>query len=194
MRYSAEHKAKNHETIISAAARAFREHGSESSGIGTVMKKVGLTKGGFYRHFESKDALFVRAVARAFEEMGTGMVDAARTAPEGQALQAMIERYLSVRHANSPGAGCVLAALAPEIARMPALVRKEIEVHLNAYRERLLPFVPGRTRDERLATCRLLFSSMAGALMLARVASDPHTQEARLKEARNFFIKQFAER
>jgi len=57
-----------------------------------------------------------------------------------------------------------------------------------------LPFVPGRTRDERLATCRLLFSSMAGALMLARVASDPHTQEARLKEARNFFIKQFAER
>ena len=67
MRYSAEHKARNHENIISVAARTFREQGADSSGIGTVMKKVGLTKGGFYRHFESKDDLFVEAVARAFE-------------------------------------------------------------------------------------------------------------------------------
>jgi AcrR family transcriptional regulator len=58
-----------HENILSVAARSFREHGSDSSGIGTVMKKIGLTKGGFYRHFESKDDLFVKAVARAFDEM-----------------------------------------------------------------------------------------------------------------------------
>ena len=63
MRYSQEHKAKNHERILSIAARSFREHGGDSSGIGTVMKKVGLTKGGFYRHFASKDDLFVEAVA-----------------------------------------------------------------------------------------------------------------------------------
>ena len=56
------------------AARSFREHGGDSSGIGTVMKKVGLTKGGFYRHFKSKDDLFVEAVARAFDEMGSGML------------------------------------------------------------------------------------------------------------------------
>jgi len=59
MRYSAEHKAQNHEKILSLAARSFRENGGDSSGIGTVMKKVGLTKGGFYRHFKSKDDLFV---------------------------------------------------------------------------------------------------------------------------------------
>ena len=70
MRYSLEHKAQNHENILSVAARSFREHGGDSSGIGTVMKKVGLTKGGFYRHFKSKDDLFVEAVARAFDEMG----------------------------------------------------------------------------------------------------------------------------
>ena len=70
MRYSLEHKAQNHENILSVAARSFREHGGDSSGIGTVMKKVGLTKGGFYRHFKSKDDLFVEAVARALDETG----------------------------------------------------------------------------------------------------------------------------
>lgn len=193
MRYSTEHKAQNHENILSVAARSFREHGGDNSGIGTVMKKVGLAKGGFYRHFESKDDLFVEAVARAFEEMGRGMVNAAKSAPEGQAMRVMIERYLSVRHANSPGTGCVLAALAPELARKPLSVRKRIEASLDAYRERLLPFVQGQTREDKLAKCRLLFSSMAGVLMMARVTADPHKREQRLSEAREFFTKCFAE-
>src|SRR5207244_6447354 len=64
-------------------------------------------KRGFYRHFASKDDLLVEAVARAFDEMGTGMLEAAKSAPEGQALRAIIERYLSTGHANSPGMGCV---------------------------------------------------------------------------------------
>ena len=193
MRYSVEHKAQNHENILSVAARSFREHGGDSSGIGTVMKKVGLTKGGFYRHFKSKDDLFVEAVARAFDEMGRGMLEIAKSAPEGQALRPMIEYYLSARHANSPGTGCVVAALAPELARKPLSVRKRIEASLDAYRERLLPFVPGKTREEKLTKCRLLFSSMAGVLMMARITSNPQVREQRLTEARNFFIKCFAE-
>src|SRR6184192_1376937 len=148
MRYSAEHKAQNHENILFVAARCFRERGGDSSGIGTVMKKVGLKKGGFYRHFKSKDDLFVEAVARALDETGRGMVEVAKSAPEGQALRAVIERYLSVGHLNSPGTGCVRAALGPELARKPIAVRKRIETLLGAYRERFLPFVPGRTREE----------------------------------------------
>jgi TetR/AcrR family transcriptional repressor of nem operon len=193
MRYSSEHKAQNHENILSVAARSFREHGGDTSGIGTVMKKVGLTKGGFYRHFESKDDLFVEAVARAFDEMGNGMLKVANSAPEGHALRAMIEHYLSTRHANSPGVGCVVAALGPELARKPLSVRKRIEASLDAYRERLLPFVPGQTREEKLEKCKLLFSSMAGVLMMARITSDPKKREQRLMEGRNFFIKSFAE-
>jgi TetR/AcrR family transcriptional repressor of nem operon len=193
MRYSPEHKAQNHENILSVAARSFREHGGDTSGIGTVMKKVGLTKGGFYRHFESKDDLFVEAVARAFDEMGNGMLKVANAAPEGHALRAMIEHYLSTRHANSPGVGCVVAALGPELARKPLSVRKRIEASLDAYRERLLPFVPGQTREEKLEKCKLLFSSMAGVLMMARITSDPKKREQRLMEGRNFFIKSFAE-
>ncbi len=188
-----EHKARNHEKILSVAARTFRERGGDSSGIGTVMKKAGLKKGGFYRHFRSKDDLFVEAVARALDETGRGMVEVAEAAPDGQALRAIIERYLSVRHANSPGSGCVRAALGPELARKPLAVRQRIEALLEAYRERLSPFMPGRTREEKLAKCRLLFPSMAGVLMRVRVIPDPQRREERLREARDFFMKSFAE-
>ena len=193
MRYSAEHKARSHEKILSMAARSFRERGGDSSGIGTVMRKVGLKKGGFYRHFKSKDDLFVEAVARALDETGRGMEEVAKSASGGQALQAIIDRYLSVAHANSPGSGCVRAALGPELARKPLSVRKRIERLLEGYRERLSPFVPGKTREERLAKTRLLFPSMAGVLMMVRVIPDPQTRELRLEEARKFFLKCFAE-
>jgi TetR/AcrR family transcriptional repressor of nem operon len=158
-----------------------------------VMKKVGPEKRGFYRHFKSKDDLFVEAVARALEETGRGMVEVAESAPEGQALRAIIERYLSAGHANSPGTGCVRAALGPELARKPVSVRKRIETLLQAYRERFLPFMPGQTREEKLAKIRLLFPSMAGVLMMARVSPNSKKREQILMEARTFFIKSFAE-
>jgi TetR/AcrR family transcriptional repressor of nem operon len=157
------------------------------------MKKVGLKKGGFYRHFKSKDDLFVEAVARALDETGRGMVEVAKSAPEGQAVRAIIERYLSAGHANSPGTGCVRAAMGPELARKPLAVRRKIEALLEAYRERFLPFMPGQTREEKQRKIRLLFPSMAGVLMMARVSSDPKRREQYLMEARNFFLKCFAE-
>lgn len=191
MRYSPEHKAENHEKILEIAARAFREHGGDSSGIGTVMQNAGLTKGGFYRHFESKDDLFVQGVARAFDQMGKGMAEVAKSAPEGLALRRMIEYYLSDRHANSPGMGCVFSALGPELARKPLPVRKRIEACLETYRERLLPFVPGRTREEKVLKFQLLFPSMAGVLTSARMASSTQKRAHILTEARKFFIRSF---
>ncbi len=193
MRYSLEHKARNREKILGMAARSIRERGGDTSGIGTVMKKAGLTKGGFYRHFASKDDLFVEAVARAFEEMGGGMLEAAKSAPKGRALPAIIERYLSTDHANSPGMGCVLAALGPEITRKPVTVRKRIEAVREAYRERLLPFVPGRTRQERVTQFQLLFPSMAGVLTSVRMNLSAEKREELLREARSFFISVFAQ-
>ena len=157
------------------------------------MKKVGLKKGGFYRHFRSKDDLFVEAVARALEETGRGLVEVGSAAPEGQGMRAIIERYLSVGHAKSPGTGCVRATLGPELARKPVAVRRRIEPLLQAYRERLLPFMPGATRAEKLAKIRLLFPSMAGVLMMARVTPNSETCEQILREARSFFLKNFAE-
>ena len=96
-------------------------------------------------------------------------------------------------HANSPGTGCVRAALGPELARKPVAVRRRIEALLEAYRERLLPFMPGQTREEKLVKIRFLFSSMAGVLMMARVSPDAQRREQILMEARDFFINCFAE-
>jgi TetR/AcrR family transcriptional regulator, transcriptional repressor for nem operon len=121
------------------------------------------------------------------------MVEVAESAPEGEALRAIIERYLSVGHLNSPGTGCVRAALGPELARKPLAVRRRIEALLDAYRERFLPFVPGQTREEKQTKIRLLFPSMAGVLMMARVSPDPQRREQILADARKFFIKCFAE-
>jgi TetR/AcrR family transcriptional repressor of nem operon len=87
----------------------------------------------------------------------------------------------------------VRATLGPELARKPVAVRRKIEALLEAYRERFLPFVPGQTREEKQAKIRLLFPSMAGVLMMARVISSPERREQILMEARDFFIKCFAE-
>ena len=104
----------------------------------------------------------------------------------------MIEHYLSVRHTNSPGMGCVFAALGPELARKPLSVRRRIEASREAYRERLLPFVPGRTHEEKVAKYQLLFPSMAGVLTAVRLTQSRQKREQMLKEARSFFIQTFA--
>ena len=116
------------------------------------------------------------------------MLEVARSAPEGQALRAIIERYLSPRHANSPGMGCVISALGPEFARKPLSVRRRIEASREAYRERL-PFVSGQTREEKVAKFQLLFPSMAGMLTAIRMTLSTQRREQMLMEARDFFIK-----
>jgi TetR/AcrR family transcriptional repressor of nem operon len=87
----------------------------------------------------------------------------------------------------------VRASLGPELARKPLAVRRRIEALLEAYRERFLPFMPGKNREEKQAKTRLLFPSMAGVLMMARVSPDPQRREHILMEARKFFTKCFAE-
>src|SRR5579862_536507 len=177
MRYPAEQKAATHEKILAAAARSFREHGSEMNGIGQVMKELGLTKGGFYRHFESKGDLYATAVARAFQELGDRMVAVAEAAPKGAGLRAVIEQYLSAKHLNAPGAGCPLAALAPEIARQPLEVRKRINHSMLAYADRMLPYISGRTAEEKRARVFILFAGMAGVLVATRAIADPQGRE-----------------
>ena len=173
VRYPAEQKAETHEKILTTAARSFREHGSEMNGIGPVMKELGLTKGGFYRHFESKGDLYAAAVARAFEEQGNRLVAVAQGAPKGAELRAVIEQYLSAKHLSAPGTGCPLAALGPEIARQPLEVRRRINQSMSAYLERILPYIPGATVEEKRARGFILFSGMAGVLVAARAIADP---------------------
>jgi len=186
-----EQKAETREKILSTAARSFREHGSETNGIGQVMKELGLTKGGFYRHFESKGDLYAAAVVRAFEEQGNRLAAIAEAAPKGAGLRAVIEHYLSAKHLSAPGAGCPLAALAAEIARQPLEIRKRIDHSRLAYRERMLPYIPGATLEEKRDRSFILFSGMAGALVAARAIADPQARERALTAARSFYVEAF---
>ena len=192
MRYPAKQKAETHERVLAVAARSFREHGSETNGIGQVMKELGLTKGGFYRHFQSKGDLYAAAIARAFEDLGKGLVAVADAAPKGKELRTVIEHYLSAEHLNAPGAGCPLAALAPEIARQSLKIRKRINQSMLGYGERMLPYIPGRTAEEKRARVFILFSGMAGVLVAARALADPHGRERMLAAARSFYVETFA--
>jgi TetR/AcrR family transcriptional repressor of nem operon len=191
MRYPAEQKAETHEKILAVAARSFRQHGSENNGIGRVMKELRLTKGGFYKHFESKGDLYARAVDRAFEEMGSNMVAVAEAAPKGQELRAIIDYYLSARHVNDPGTGCALAALGPEIGRQPLDIRNRINQSMQAYRDRMLPYIPGRSVEEKRGRFFVLFPGMAGVLVTARAIVNPQAREQVLAGGRSFYLKAF---
>jgi len=192
MRYPVKQKAETHEKIITAAARSFREHGSDANGIGRVMKELGLTKGGFYRHFKSKGDLYASAVARAFEEMGSHEVAVAETAPKGQELRAIIEDYLSPEHASHPETGCPLALMVGEFARQPLEIRKRINQSMLAFRERLLPYIPGDSVEEKRGRFFVLFPGMAGTLVAARAIVDPGRRELVLAAARSFYLETFA--
>jgi TetR/AcrR family transcriptional repressor of nem operon len=193
MRYPVEQKAETHEKIIKAAARSFREHGSEGQGLARLMEDAGLTHGGFYRHFESKEDLYVDAIARGFQETADRLVAAAATAPQGQQLSAIIECYLSLKHLENPGRGCVLSTLSAEIARQRPAVRARINIAMKSYRERLLPFFPGKSDAEKRRQFMVLFPAMAGVLMAARAMTDPAARKEILSEARRFYISAFAE-
>ena len=194
MRYPAERKAETREKILAAAARSFREHGSEINGIGQVMKELGLTKGGFYRHFDSKGDLYASAVARAFEELGDRLVAVAKGAPKGAELRAIIKDYLSAKHLSAPGAGCPLAALGPEIARQPLAIRKRINQSMLAYGERMLPWIPGHNVDEKRVRAFILFTGMAGTLVAARAIADAQGRDRMLAASRSFYLEAFAQR
>jgi TetR/AcrR family transcriptional repressor of nem operon len=193
MRYPVEQKAETHERIVDAAARSFREHGSEGQGLARLMKEVGLTHGGFYRHFDSKEDLYVDAIARGFQEAADRMLAAAARAAQGEQLRAIIEHYLSLEHLEHPECGCVLATLAAEIARQRPAVRARINAAMKSYRERLLPFFPGNDLVVKRRQFIVLFPAMAGVLMIARAMTDLSARKETLAEARRFFINAFAE-
>ncbi|HEY2123816.1 MAG TPA: TetR/AcrR family transcriptional regulator [Chthoniobacterales bacterium] len=193
MRYPIEQKAETHERILDAAARSFRERGSEGHGVAQLMKDAGLTHGGFYRHFESKEDLYVDAIARGFQEAADKMMAAAAKAPPGAQLRAIIEHYLSLEHLEDPGGGCVLPTLAAEIARQSPAVRARINAAMRSYRERLLPFFPGNDDAEKRRQFIVLFPAMAGVLMTARAMTDPAARKETLAAARHFYINAFTE-
>ena len=177
--------------ILGAAATAFREHGVDHVGVRDVMKRAGLTRGGFYFHFADKDALLAEAIRDAAQSNAATHGSWAEGAPEGQKLQAFVEGYLSEEHRDHPELGCVVAALGGEIGRANARQRKAFTKGIDVVLERIAAYLPGATPAERQARAGLLISSMAGVLMVSRVLSDRTRSDALLAAARQFYSKNF---
>jgi TetR/AcrR family transcriptional repressor of nem operon len=117
MRVSNEEKERSRERILAAAGRLFRERGIEGASVGDIMGAAGMTHGGFYRHFASKEDLLAAALAKAFAAFARPLSEA----PSGETAQAFRARYLSQAHRAAPGEGCPAAALGADVAREKAL-------------------------------------------------------------------------
>ena len=169
MRYPAEHKAEVRERIVAAAARALREEGLAGVSVPALMRRAGLTHGGFYNHFADRDALVAEAIARAAAETEADVFEASAGNP-----RAVLAAYLSPAHVATPGAGCVVAALGGEAvhaesARVRAAFAKAARGFLGHVQRVFAPGTRARVDDAALATA----SQMVGAVVLARLVDDP---------------------
>src|ERR1700710_2874681 len=124
MRYSREHKQETHARIVKKASVRLREKGAHGIGVADLMKDAGLTHGGFYAHFDSREALVIEAFAYAMDRSTDRWRQLAGQAAPGQGLSTIIESYLSPQHRDNPGAGCAVPALSAEIARESPKTRK----------------------------------------------------------------------
>ena len=191
MRYSAEHKQQTRERIVRAASKTFRKKGAQGIAIADLMKELRLTHGGFYRHFSSKQQLFVEALTKALGEGEIFLKRATERAKKGKELNSIIEMYLNNVHCLDTTSGCPMAALASEVARQPKAVRQAFDRGLRMFISKVVPFVPGKSVKERELKAHVLFSGMMGALNMARAVSDEALREEILKSSREMYIQAF---
>jgi TetR/AcrR family transcriptional regulator, transcriptional repressor for nem operon len=194
MRYEREHKANTRKKILGDAARRFRLEGLGGASVATVMRDTGLTHGGFYKHFPSKTDLLVESVGEAFREIAAWLVGVAEEAPAGSAWKAIVAAYLSLAHCDHPGKGCPLAALAPELGRSEKNVKARIAAGMVNYKDRLVRFMPGRRRDDRERAFFAIFSTMIGAVALARMMPDTAMRKRVLDTAKGFLLDCYGKR
>jgi TetR/AcrR family transcriptional repressor of nem operon len=178
MRVTREKAAENRGKIVAAASRLFRERGLDGVGLDAIMEAAGLTHGGFYRHFASKDDLAAEAVAQGLA------ATAERTAPVGS-LADYADSYLSPDHRDSPGTGCVLAALGSDIARHGPGARRALTESVRRRIALFTVWLGGKAPDRQQAVATL--AGMVGALVLARAVDDPNLSAEILAAGRAAF-------
>jgi TetR/AcrR family transcriptional repressor of nem operon len=181
-------KEDTHERIVQAAARALRRRGYAGVGVAEVMKEAGLTHGGFYAHFKSRDALLVEALARAGQDSGAAMARAAESR-KGRgvgAFRALVENYLSEAHMAALDSGCPVAALACDMARQTGAVREASAQRVERLIATVRATLPGASR----ANAAVIAGTLVGALQLARALGDNAEGRALLSAARKALIQQ----
>src|SRR2546430_6731723 len=187
MRYSRRHKEETHNRLLKKAAEEFRRNGVQGTGIAPLMGRLGLTHGGFYAHFDSKNELIAEATGPMFEDaLSRRMLAAAEAAPKGKAVRAIVTHYLSPEHRDSRE-GCALAGLAGEMARQPEPVRNAYMSALNHRLKRIAALLPGDDEKARFDRARLLVAGVAGGMMIAKGLTERGGKEQLFQKAPALF-------
>ena len=190
MRYRPEHKAEIHRQIVKDASRRVRAEGMTGAAVSAVMRDAGLTHGGFYKHFRSKDELLVESLRDGFAEIADTLTRAAEQARPGEGWKSLVKTYLRPEMCEHPERGCPLPALAPELARVDPGMNARIIAELVKYKERMLPFMPGRRVADKERAFFVIFSTMTGAIAIARILPAPVRAKV-LTNTRDFLLRSF---
>jgi TetR/AcrR family transcriptional regulator, transcriptional repressor for nem operon len=184
MRYDAHQKERTHRQILAEAANAIRTKGPDRVGVAEVMSKLGLTHGGFYAHFASKDDLIAQAITSMFDQGFANFLLKTEGLEPKQALEAYVDWYLSTAHRDALNRGCPLASVSGDLPRLPEAARMR-------YTEGLERLVSGATKllkklgkKNAEALAFSVISEMAGALTLARAIMDPERSDRMLRTSR----------
>jgi TetR/AcrR family transcriptional repressor of nem operon len=172
MKVSRIQEAENHERILDVATRLFRERGIDGIGVAELMKAAGLTHGGFYGHFKSKEDLVAQACARAVLRMRqnwTNVIDQAT----GDPLEALAATYLTPKHRDNSGRGCPMAAIGSEIARQGPQVRRAFTDELRPFLDYLSRSVHGNSNNLRRQKALATYAGLVGAIIVSRAVDDP---------------------
>lgn len=176
MRYEKGHKEATRQRIIETASKQFRKDGVEATGLAGLMSNAGLTHGGFYSHFASKEDLVREAVASALAETHGRMAQVAASNEGG--LEALLRFYLTTRHRDHPERGCAAAALAPELGRHPKATREAFMKSLDKIIDLFAGKLPDKASPEaRRSTAIAIFACMMGTIQLSRTVTDPELSE-----------------
>lgn len=171
MKVTREQAAQNRERIVEAAAQLFRERGFEGIGVADLMKEAGLTHGGFYGHFSSKDDLIAEASALALARSLALLSNVGEPA-SGDPLSAIAGAYLTSTHRDKPGTGCLLAAVGSDVSRQTPAVRRAVTDHIRSAVELLTKLVPRKSRAARRRKAISTYATLVGAMVLARAVND----------------------
>jgi TetR/AcrR family transcriptional repressor of nem operon len=185
MRYSKEHKFQTHAKIVKRAAVKLREKGAHGIGVADLMKEAGLTHGGFYAHFDSRDALVIEAVTHAMDRSTERWRKLSEETPADKRLSKIVNTYLAPDHRDNPGHGCAVPALAAEMARESAKTRRAFAGRMDQMIEMLTDQYRGMPRRAARKQATAALATMMGALVMARVAGNSELSDEILKSGRD---------
>ena len=171
MGHSQEDKARSHERIVKRAAARFRESGIDGIGVADLMKEAGLSHGGFYRHFPSRDELVAEAVERALADGGQRMADIGRP-DRPLTLGMLIDAYLSPAHRDHLAASCAVATMAADVARGGNRARTAYSKQVEVYLSLLTDLVSGSNKKTKRARAITALAALIGAVLMARAVKE----------------------